>query len=84
MTTGWDNFQELIKEQMRKVYAEPFIEHCMDPKNIGRIDNADSYVSVLGSCGDRMELWLKITDDLITEASFAMMDVRQLLPAAAC
>lgn len=70
MTTGWDKFQELVKEQMRKVYAESFIEHSMDPKNVGDMENADSYVSVLGSCGDTMELWLKVTDNRITQATF--------------
>ena len=70
MTSGWDNFQELVKEQMRKVYAGPFIEHSMDPKNVGDMEDADSYVSVLGSCGDRMELYLKVQDDRITDATF--------------
>ena len=70
MTSGWDNFQELVKEQMRKVYAEPFIEHSLDPKNVGDMEDADSYVSVLGSCGDRMELYLKVHDDRITDATF--------------
>jgi len=70
MTQGWDNFQELVKEQMRKVYAEPFIEHSLNPKNVGDIENADSYVSVLGSCGDRMELYLNVRDNRITEATF--------------
>ena len=70
MTSGWDKFQELIKEQMRKVYSETFIEHSMDPKNIGDMEDADSYVSVLGSCSDRMSLWLKIKDNRIIQASF--------------
>ena len=70
MTTSWDKFQEMIKEQMRQVYSETFIEHAMDPKNIGDMENADSYVSVLGPCSDRMELWLKIKDNRIEQASF--------------
>lgn len=70
MATGWDKYQELVKEQMRKLYAEPFIEHSMEPKNVGDMENADSYVSVLGSCGDSMELWLKIKDSCITNAKF--------------
>lgn len=70
MTTGWDKYQELVKEQMRKLYAEPFIEHSMEPKNVGDMENADSYISVLGSCGDSMELWLKVKDNLIINARF--------------
>ena len=70
MATGWDKYQELIKEQMRKTYAEPFVEHSMEPKNVGDMENADSYVSVLGSCGDSMELWLKVKDGRILNATF--------------
>ena len=70
MTIGWDKFEELIKEQMRKVYSEAFIDHAMNPRNVGEIEPADIYVSVLGSCGDKMELWLKVNNEVITEASF--------------
>ena len=70
MSNGWDRFQELIKEQMRRVYSEKFIEHSMDPKNLGFLEKADTYVSVLGSCGDNMELWLKVDGEIITEATF--------------
>jgi len=70
MNTGWDKFQEMIKDQMRQVYSETVIEHAMDPKNVGDMENPDVYVNVLGSCGDSMELWLKIKDDVIIDASF--------------
>ena len=70
MTTGWDKFQELVKEQMRQVYSEVFVEHAMDPRNVGDMENADCYVAVLGSCGDNMELWLKVNNDIITDATF--------------
>ena len=70
MTMGWDNFQELMKEKMRSVYSETFIEHSLNPKNVGDIEDADSYVSVLGACGDRMELYLEVKDNRITDATF--------------
>ncbi|MBN1367392.1 MAG: iron-sulfur cluster assembly scaffold protein [Dehalococcoidales bacterium] len=70
MTTGWDKFQELIKEQMRKIYSDVYIEHAMDPRNIGRMEDADCFVSVLGTCGDNIELWLKVDKNVITDASF--------------
>ena len=34
------------------------------------LDNADVHMYVLGSCGDNMELWLKVKDNRITEAAF--------------
>ena len=71
MTTGWDKFQEMIKEQMRQVYSETFIEHAMDPKNMGDMESADTHVSVVGPCSDRMAIWLKIKDNRITQATFS-------------
>jgi nitrogen fixation NifU-like protein len=70
MTTGWEKFQEMIKEQMRQVYSETFIEHATDPKNMGDMESADSHVSVLGPCSDRMTIWLKIKHNRIAQATF--------------
>jgi nitrogen fixation NifU-like protein len=70
LTTGWDKYQQLVREQMLKTYAEPFVEHSLEPKNIGDMENADTYVAVLGSCGDSMELWLKVKENRITDAKF--------------
>jgi len=70
MTTKWEIFQERIKAKMREVYPEAYIEHAMNPKNTGEMENADSHVSVLGKCGDRISLWLKIKNNRIIQASF--------------
>lgn len=70
MVTKWEDFQEKIKARMREVYSETFVEHVMHPKNMGEIENADSHVSVLGTCGDRITLWLKIEDYRIVKTSF--------------
>ena len=70
MTTDWDKFQELIKAEMRKVYSETVIDHSMNPRNVGALDDADSFAKVTGPCGDTMEIWLKVKNDTISDASF--------------
>jgi nitrogen fixation NifU-like protein len=70
MTSGWDKFQELVKAEMRKTYSETFIEHSMNPRNLGDIENADGFASFTGSCGDTMKMWLKVKNDTISDASF--------------
>ncbi|MBN1367478.1 MAG: iron-sulfur cluster assembly scaffold protein [Dehalococcoidales bacterium] len=70
MTTEWDKYQELVKEQMSKHFTEPYIKHSMEPKNVGDMENANTYISVLGSCGDSMELWLKVKENRIIDAAF--------------
>lgn len=38
--------------------------------NIGNMKNADGYGKICGICGDTMEIWLKINDGIIADASF--------------
>lgn len=70
MTTAWDEFQELMKAEMRKVYSETVVDHAMNPRNVGSMDNADGYARITGPCGDTMEIWLRARNDIIIEASF--------------
>ncbi|OGO05195.1 MAG: hypothetical protein A2Y91_00700 [Chloroflexi bacterium RBG_13_54_8] len=42
----------------------------MNPRNAGSIPDADAHASVLGPCGDNMEIWLKVRDGQVTEATF--------------
>jgi nitrogen fixation NifU-like protein len=70
MTTPWDKFQELVKAEMRKVYSETVIDHSLDPRNVGDIENADGFAKVTGPCGDTMQMWLKVKNGTISNASF--------------
>jgi len=70
MTSSWEQFEELIKQEMRKVYSETVIDHSMDPRNVGDLDDADGFAKVTGPCGDTMEIWLKIKNGTIADASF--------------
>ncbi|MGL4308159.1 Fe-S cluster assembly scaffold protein NifU [Cetobacterium sp. SF1] len=52
-------------------YSEKVIEHFMNPRNVGTIENPDGYGKVGNpSCGDIMELFLKIDNDIITDVKF--------------
>ena len=70
MVTAWDKFQELVRDEMRKVYSETVIDHAMNPRNVGNMDAADGYTSVTGPCGDTMDIWLNVKDDTIVKATF--------------
>ena len=70
MTSSWEQFEELIKAEMRKVYSETAIDHAMDPRNLGDMEDADGFAKVTGSCGDTMEIYLKIKDNRLINASF--------------
>jgi len=70
MATAWDKFQELVKEEMKKVYSETVIDHSMNPRNLGSLDDADAFARVTGPCGDTMTIWLKVRNDTIANATF--------------
>jgi len=53
------------------MYSEKVMEHFLNPKNVGEIENADG-VGLAGNakCGDIMKIFLKIDDNIITDAKF--------------
>jgi nitrogen fixation NifU-like protein len=70
MSSSWEKFEELIKAEMRKVYSEATIDHSMNPRNLGDLEDADGFAKVIGPCGDTMEIWLKVKNGAIRDASF--------------
>jgi len=53
------------------MYSEKVMETFKNPKNVGEIENADG-VGTVGnaSCGDIMQISLKIENDIIVDAKF--------------
>jgi nitrogen fixation NifU-like protein len=70
MTSEFDELQELILEDARKIYSETTIDHFVKPRNLGNMDDADGFGRVTGSCGDTMEIWLKVRNGTIASATF--------------
>jgi nitrogen fixation NifU-like protein len=62
--------QELVMEQIKKRYSEAVIDHWQNPRNFKNIEAPDGYASVKGSCGDTMEMFIKMGNDRITECGF--------------
>jgi nitrogen fixation NifU-like protein len=65
-----DQLQEAIFEEMRRDYSEQVIELFLNPRNLGNIEDANGHGRVTGSCGDTMEIFLKIRDNSIEDAKF--------------
>lgn len=57
-------------EQENNPYSDKVIDHASRPRNMGMIAEPDGYASTLGSCGDNMEMWVKVTGGRIQEATF--------------
>lgn len=52
-------------------YSEKVMDHYRNPRNVGKIDNADA-VGIAGSlsCGDQLKIYLKIENGIVTDAKF--------------
>ena len=51
------------------LYSEKVMDHFRNPRNVGVIENADGVGKVgKAKCGDMMERYLKIDNDIITDA----------------
>ena len=52
-------------------YSDKVMDHFMNPRNMGEIENADGIGEVGNqTCGDVMKLYLKIEDDKIVDVKF--------------
>ena len=52
-------------------YSEKVMDHFINPRNVGEIENADG-VGTVGNakCGDIMKIYLKIEDGVIVDCKF--------------
>jgi len=52
-------------------YSKKVLDHFMNPRNVGTIEDADGYGRVGNPvCGDLMEMYIKVRDEVITDIKF--------------
>lgn len=52
-------------------YSKKVMDHFMNPRNVGVIDDADGYGKVGNPvCGDLMEIFIKVKDERINDIKF--------------
>jgi len=65
-----DALQEQILEETRKEYSAVVVDHWMHPRNPGPMDDPSGHGRVTGPCGDTMEIFIRVANDLLTEVRF--------------
>ncbi|MCK4442904.1 MAG: iron-sulfur cluster assembly scaffold protein [Thermoplasmata archaeon] len=70
-------FERLIEEIQKKItreeealYSKEVLEEYREPRNIGRMRSPDASAVVKGSCGDTMEIYLRIEDNRAKRIEF--------------
>lgn len=53
------------------MYSEKVLDHFRNPRNMGEMENPDG-IGKVGNpvCGDMMELYIKVENNIITDAKF--------------
>lgn len=70
MSSELEDIQSQVRAEIRKKYTDTVIEHITNPRNVGSITDDDGFGSISGSCGDTMEIWIKVKDGGIQRATF--------------
>ena len=63
------------------MYTEQVMDHFMNPRNVGEIENA-SGVGTVGNakCGDIMRIYIKVENDVITTLKEIVDRLRAMSP----
>ena len=55
----------LLKEKIGCGFSAHVLEYGSHPRNYGTMDKPDGYAKVTGPCGDTVEIFLRIRDELL-------------------
>lgn len=66
----FETFQKIVIGDMQQVFTPKVVEHAMNPRNVGSIDNANGFALMQSDCGENMEIWLRIKDEHIEDICF--------------
>ena len=56
---------------MANMYNDKVMDHFMNPRNVGTIDDADGVGEVGNAkCGDIMKIFIKVDNDIISDVKF--------------
>lgn len=74
MANDLDDFvqdlQNQIYDETRESYGDVAFERWLHPLYMGTLENPDGFGKLTGSCGDTMQIFLKLQSNHVTEASF--------------
>ena len=70
MKDKWDDLQEKLQENVLEEYSEQLKKEFLNPENIGKIENLDSWTRITGVCGDTVEIYLSVEKGMIKDIKF--------------
>lgn len=70
MHDEFEDLQDNILEEARRIYSEATIDHFMNPRNLGPMADSDAFAEFHGPCGDTIGIWVKVIDGILTDVRF--------------
>ena len=70
MSSEMDELEDMVMADARNTYSDTVIDHAMNPRNVGQIRDADGFAKITGPCGDTMQIWVEVENNVITNATF--------------
>jgi len=65
-----EGLESMILEDAKKVFSETVIEYAYNPRNVGVINNADGVGKITGTCGDTVQISIRVENGKIQESKF--------------
>lgn len=65
-----NNIQGEVFAEAKEALGEKGFERWRNPKFCGKIADADGFARVRGSCGDTMEMYIKVDGERVCEVSY--------------
>jgi nitrogen fixation NifU-like protein len=65
-----ERLENSIHEDVREVFSETVIEHAYDPRNMGEIIDADGVGRITSTCGDMVQIQIRVENGRIRESRF--------------
>lgn len=62
--------QEQIERDILAAYGPAVLDHWKNPRNLGLLENPDGYARVQGTCGDTMEMSVRMDGDVVAACGF--------------
>jgi len=70
MRVSREEYQQILESELLKTCSEKTVDHALKPRNMGSIEVASGYAYITGPCGDTMEIWLSVDNQIIEQATF--------------
>ena len=83
MNNTHEDFDKLVDslpyEELERFFSKMAIEHMIRPRNNKSLTDTNGHARVTGPCGDTVEMWVKVEDSVVKEATFITNGCRPVL-----